>query len=63
VRIASLLLEPFLPQRMADLQVALGAPMAGEPWERRVAWGGLKTGARMSKVALYPRIEAPTNPA
>ena len=63
VRIASLLLEPFLPQRMADLQVALGAPAAGEPWERRVAWGGLKAGTRMSKVALYPRIEAPANPA
>jgi methionyl-tRNA synthetase len=63
VRIASLLLEPFLPQRMADLQVALGAPAAGEAWDRRVAWGGLKPGTRMSKVALYPRIEAPANPA
>ena len=63
VRIAALLLEPFLPQRMADLQVALGAPMQGEPWARRAAWGGLKPGTRMTKVALYPRIEAPGSPA
>ena len=63
VRIASVLLEPFLPQRMADLQTALGAPMAGEPWARKVAWGGLKAGTSMSKVALYPRIEAPGTPA
>jgi methionyl-tRNA synthetase len=63
VRIASVLLEPFLPQRMADLQTALGAPMASEPWARKVAWGGLKAGTSMSKVALYPRIEAPGTPA
>ena len=63
VRIAALLLEPFLPQRMADLQGALGAPMVGEPWARKVAWGGLKPGTKMTKVALYPRIETPSTPA
>ncbi|MFM1831162.1 MAG: hypothetical protein RLZZ558_1502 [Planctomycetota bacterium] len=56
VRIAGLLLEPFLPQRMADLQAAFGA-VAGS-WQTRSAWGGLKAGMRLSKVALYPRVEA-----
>ena len=59
VRIAGLLLEPFLPERMRDLRAAMGDVLANAPWQQRVAWGGLAAGTRLSKVALYPRIEAP----
>ena len=59
VRIASLLLEPFLPQRMRDLRVAMGDTLADAPWSQRTAWGGLPAGTRLTKVALYPRIDAP----
>ncbi len=61
VRIASLLLWPVLPQRMADLWQALGLPT--EPGPRRLdelgAWGGLSPGGPVAKVALFPRIEQP----
>jgi methionine--tRNA ligase len=60
VRIAGLLLEPFLPERMRDLRAAMGDALANAPWQQRVAWGGLAAGTKLSKVALYPRIEAPT---
>jgi len=59
VRIAGLLLEPFLPERMRDLRAAMGDVLANAPWQQRVTWGGLAAGTRLSKVALYPRIEAP----
>jgi methionyl-tRNA synthetase len=60
VRIAGLLLEPFLPERMRDLRAAMGDALANAPWQQRVAWGGLAAGTKLSKVALYPRIEAPS---
>jgi methionine--tRNA ligase len=59
VRIASTLLEPFLPQQMAEFSRLLGVP-ADASWEVRSAWGFLRPGAAVSKVALYPRVEAAT---
>ena len=57
MRIAGVMLEPFLPQKMAELRVALkqndGAPLA-----KRVAWGGLTAGTVLDKCALFPRLEA-----
>jgi len=58
IRIAALLLEPFLPQRMADLRAMIGEPTLSAEWNRRVAWGGIPVGSKISKVALYPRVEA-----
>ncbi len=58
VRIAGILLEPFLPHRMKDLQSAIGDQAPTMDWESRVRWGGLKPGTRITKVALYPRLEA-----
>lgn len=61
VRIASLLLWPVLPQRMADLWQALGlsAEPGSRPLDELVAWGGLSPGGSVTKVALFPRIEQP----
>ncbi|MCE9619827.1 MAG: methionine--tRNA ligase [Planctomycetes bacterium] len=57
VRIASLLLEPFLPQKMGEFSRLLGVPEDAK-WDIRSQWGFLKPGAAVSKVALYPRVEA-----
>jgi len=57
VRIASLLLEAFLPQKMGEFSAQLGVP-ADTSWDIRSRWGLLKTGCAVTKVALYPRIES-----
>ena len=57
VRIASLLLEAFLPQKMAEFSALLGVS-ADTSWDIRSRWGLLKTGSAVTKVALYPRIES-----
>ncbi|HMN96496.1 MAG TPA: methionine--tRNA ligase [Phycisphaerales bacterium] len=57
VRIAGALLEPAMPGRMATLAAALGG---GEPrgsLVERTRWGGLRPGDRVSKLALFPRLE------
>ncbi len=61
VRIASLLLWPALPQRMADLWQALGLPAepGPQPLDELAAWGGLSPGGPVTKVALFPRIDQP----
>jgi len=56
VRIASLLLEAFLPQKMGEFSAQLGVS-ANTSWDIRSRWGLLKTGCAVTKVALYPRIE------
>jgi methionine--tRNA ligase len=57
VRIAGVLLEPFLPAKMAELRVALKQD-DGAPLSKRVAWGGLAAGTVLDKCALFPRLEA-----
>ncbi len=64
LRIASLLLWPILPERMEQLWEHMNLdidPAAGDMHER-CEWGRLKAQAPMSKVALFPRIEAQTQP-
>ena len=56
VRIALLLLEPFLPQKMSEFSTLLGMP-SDAPWNLRTQWGYLKPGSSITKVALYPRVE------
>ncbi len=65
VRLASLVLWAFMPARMTDLWVALGQPTetVGPCLQERSVWGGLKPGTRISKVALFPRVQPATAPA
>jgi hypothetical protein len=57
VRIAGVLLEPFLPEKMAELRGALKQE-AGAPLAKRATWGGLAAGTVLDKCALFPRLEA-----
>jgi methionyl-tRNA synthetase len=59
VRIASLLLWPVMPGKMAELWDAFGqevVPAAGRLREC-AAWGGLEPGTVIRKVALFPRLD------
>jgi methionyl-tRNA synthetase len=59
VRIAGVLLEPFLPGKMAELDAALGTPGgASRTFAARTAWGALPPGTRLAKCALFPRVES-----
>ncbi|TVQ55994.1 MAG: methionine--tRNA ligase [Phycisphaerales bacterium] len=61
VRIASLLLGPVLPIKMAELWDAYGQtidPAKGDLTDL-AAWGGLQPGTPIRKVALFPRVENP----
>ena len=58
VRIAGLLLEPFLPQRMADLQSAFGGVGSGKSdWSSRKKYGAIPDGQPIEKIALFPRVD------
>ncbi|MBU3727707.1 MAG: methionine--tRNA ligase [Phycisphaerales bacterium] len=69
VRVAGVLLEPFLPARMADLAVALGgaggggsAQVAGGAGARTdlatlTRYGAIAEGTALAKCALFPRVE------
>jgi methionyl-tRNA synthetase len=49
-------LTPFLPDAAARIRTALGE--TGEPTLRGTPWGGLRPGARITKIAaLFPRVE------
>ncbi len=56
LRIAAILLEPTMPTRMLELRSALGATDR-RPFTELTAWGGLRPGTAVSKVALFPRVE------
>lgn len=62
LRIASLLLWPVCPDKIAELWQALSLeinPGAGQDTiERLSKWGGLKPAAQIQKTALFPRVEA-----
>jgi methionine--tRNA ligase len=58
VRIAGVLLEPFLPGKMAELDAALGAPGGmARSFAARTAWGAIAPGTKLAKCALFPRVE------
>jgi methionine--tRNA ligase len=58
VRIAGVLLEPFLPGKMAELDAALGAPGGvARSFAARTAWGAIAPGTKLAKCALFPRLE------
>ncbi|MFT7671589.1 MAG: methionyl-tRNA synthetase [Planctomycetota bacterium] len=61
LRIASLLLWPTMPRKMEELWGALGInvdPSAGE-LSAACEWGGLAPGTKVTKIALFPRLEFP----
>lgn len=60
VRIAGVLLEPLMPSKMAELAGALGG-VEGTIAER-AAWGGLRPGTPLPKLALFPRADSPDAP-
>jgi methionyl-tRNA synthetase len=61
VRIASLLLWPIMPGKMAELWDALGQSVDPDTdhLPGLAAWGGLTPGTAIRKVALFPRMEQP----
>jgi methionine--tRNA ligase len=61
VRIASLLLWPVLPERMEDLWEAMSQSITPNDGnlDALSAWGGLKAGTNVTKIALFPRVDAP----
>ena len=64
VRISSLLLWPALPEKMAELWIALGQeidPAQGE-LTTLAKWGGLTPGTKVTKIALFPRVDNPISP-
>ncbi len=61
LRIASLLLWPVCPDKIAELWRAYSLdinPAAGTLHEL-AQWGGLKPGTAIKKIALFPRLDAP----
>ncbi|HEX9343897.1 MAG TPA: class I tRNA ligase family protein, partial [Actinomycetota bacterium] len=65
LRVAALLTAPWLTQAAPRLWEALGAPgkLAEQRLPAALAWGGMPRGARVSKVALFPRLDAEGRPA
>ena len=59
LRIASLMLWPVIPGKVAELWSALGLSIdsARGEFAKLAQWGGLKPGAAVQKVALFPRVE------
>ena len=62
VRIASMLLSPVLPEKMRELRDALGleVDVAAGGLDEQVAWSDRLAGGSVTKVALFPRVDAPT---
>lgn len=58
LRIASLLIWPFMPTSMERLWEAMGVGRPGErPWGEAAAWGGLPMGQVRRTPPLFPRRE------
>jgi methionyl-tRNA synthetase len=56
LRIACVMLEPFLPNKMAE--VAECMDLGKGTFAERVKWSGLKSGSMVKKMAVFPRVEA-----
>ena len=58
VRVAGLLLEPFMPSKMTALADGFGGDACrGAPWEVRSAYGHMQPGCAVVKLALFPRVD------
>ena len=60
LRIASILLTPIIPHKMADFRQAISASLdenATRSIEELTSWGGLTPGGKIKKVALFPRVD------
>jgi methionine--tRNA ligase len=58
VRIAGLLLEPFMPTKMTALADGFGGEACRRPeWQSRSSYGHLQPGCAIAKLALFPRVE------
>jgi len=55
LRIAAVLLEPLMPNKMAEFDAGVG--LGEGSLEERVRWGVLKAGTKVTKLALFPRVE------
>ena len=61
LRIASLLLWPVIPDKASAMWEAFGLDIdpAAEDMNALAAWGGLRAGQVVTKIALFPRVEEP----
>ena len=57
VRIAAALLEAVMPEQMTELRTAWNLGPPSGDLRKECAWGGLKAGTAIEKVALFPRVE------
>ena len=55
LRIACVLLEPLMPNKMAEFDAGVG--LGEGNLDERTKWGGLKPGTKVQKLALFPRVE------
>ena len=56
LRIACVLLEPFLPNKMGEVGESM--ELGEGTLEERVEWGGLRAGSSVRKMAVFPRVGA-----
>jgi len=61
LRIASILLHPVMPAKMDELYAALSSKMPSGDTSTSLTWGGMKAGTKVTKVALFPRVEYATS--
>jgi methionyl-tRNA synthetase len=57
LRVASVLLHPVIPVKMDELHQAIGVKMPVGNTHSTLAWGGMRPGTLIQKVALFPRVE------
>jgi len=53
------LLEAVMPEKMAELATALGTSDMPGDMQERAQWGGMQPGQKVTKVALFPRVNPP----
>jgi methionyl-tRNA synthetase len=58
LRIAACILEPVLPNKVKEMHESLPLYKSEtQPLTERVVWGGLQPGMKISKLALFPRVD------
>ncbi len=56
LRIATMLLSPVIPNKTREFQEAIQAETCSGNLQEQAQWGGIKPGAKVTKVALFPRV-------
>jgi methionyl-tRNA synthetase len=56
LRIAMLLLSPVIPNKTKEFHEAIQAKSCSGNIQELARWGGIKPGAKVTKVALFPRV-------